>query len=64
VFPIGDYDDLGEYEVDDDWDPHQCDECGRWTEHGIFSELDDSFVCDECAMGYTHAYGGGVRDCE
>jgi hypothetical protein len=64
VFPIGDYDDLGEYEVEDDWNPYQCDECDRWTEHGIFSELDDSFVCDECAMGYTHAYGGSVRDCE
>jgi rubredoxin len=50
VFPIGDSDDLGEYEVEDDWNPYQCDVCERWTEHGSFSELDDEFVCDECAV--------------
>jgi hypothetical protein len=47
-----------DYGYEDDWDPHQRSECQRWTENGILSELDDSFVCDECAMGYTHAYGG------
>jgi hypothetical protein len=62
---MGHDDDLGEYEVEDDRDPRQCAECGHWTDEGLFSELDDEFVCDECAMGYTHAYeGGGVRDCE
>jgi hypothetical protein len=49
VFPIGDYDDLGEYEVEDDW-AEQCSWCGRWTEHGSFSELDDEFECDDCAV--------------
>ncbi|NUR00404.1 MAG: hypothetical protein HOY79_28900 [Streptomyces sp.] len=63
MFPIGDYDDLGEYEVDGpgDWDPYQCTECGHWTEHGSVSELDDEFVCDECALDIPHRYGG---DCE
>jgi hypothetical protein len=55
--PTGD--DLDEYDADpSEWDPYQCTECGRWTEHGILSELDDEFICDECAMGATHAYGG------
>lgn len=40
-----------DYDGPDDWDPWQCTECLRWTEHGHFSELDDSFVCDNCAMG-------------
>lgn len=43
---------------EDDWDPDQCTECGRWTEHGILSELDDEFVCDECALDMTHRSGG------
>ena len=57
VFPIGDLYEDEEYEVDppDDWDGRElCRECGDWTEHGIFSELDDSFVCDDCAIRYTH----------
>jgi hypothetical protein len=53
------WDDYG-YDYEDDWDPHQCSECQRWTENGIFSELDDEFVCDECAMG---AAAGMEVDC-
>lgn len=58
---MGDYDDLGEYEVDELDGREQCSECGGWTEHGSFSELDDSFVCDGCALDFPHRYG---IDCE
>lgn len=58
---MGDYDDLGEYELEDDREPYQCTECGHWTEHGSLSELDDEFVCDECALDFPQRYGG---DCE
>lgn len=58
---MGDYDDLGEYDVEpDEWDPYQCEDCKRWTEAGSFSELDGSFICDECATGYSHTY----QDCD
>jgi hypothetical protein len=57
--PVDEYEDVWYgYDGEDDWDPHQCTECSRWTEQGIFSELDGSFVCDKCVMGVTHAYGG------
>jgi hypothetical protein len=40
--------------------PELCEECGETKEWGIRSELDDSFVCDDCAIGYTHTY----QDCD
>lgn len=43
---------------EDDFEPYQCTECGRWTEHGIVSELDDEFVCDECLLDLPQRYGG------
>lgn len=58
---VADDDDLGEYEVDELDGRDQCSECGGWTEHGIFSELDDEFVCDECALDFPQRYGA---DCE
>jgi hypothetical protein len=61
LFTIGDCDDLGEYEVDEPDGLDQCSECGNWTEHGILSELDDEFVCDECALDFPQRYGA---DCE
>jgi rubredoxin len=42
-------------------EPYQCSLCGHWREEGHFSELDDEFVCDECAMG---AASGLEFDCD
>lgn len=42
-------------------EPYECSECGEWTEHGIFSELDDSFVCDCCTVD---AASGMEMDCD
>jgi hypothetical protein len=46
---------------EDDWDPHQCSVCERWTELGHFSEFDNEFVCDDCAMG---AYGAAETEAD
>jgi hypothetical protein len=46
-------DDLGEYEVTA---PDYCAGCGRLTGDGIYSELDDSFTCDECVIEAASGY--------
>lgn len=55
AYPIGDLDDLGEYEVDEE-PPDYCGVCERLTGAGFYSELDDTFICDDCAIEAASGY--------